>query len=70
MLLTGDTLALVEALGRLCIFDPAYGVASVRVGDHATFGWMAVIEFAGGYTSDEAKVARREEAGAPKPEPG
>lgn len=54
---------------RLCIFDPAYGVASVRVGDHATFGWMAVIEFAGGYTSDEAKVARREEAGAPKPEP-
>jgi hypothetical protein len=45
----------VEARGRLCIFDPPYTVASARVGDHATFGWMAVIEFAGEYESDEAR---------------
>lgn len=55
---------------RLCIFDPNYTVAAARVGAHTTFGSMAVIAFAGEYCGDAAKVAAREAAGAPKPQPG
>ena len=51
---------------RLCILDPAYAVLGVQVGEHKTFGWCAVIEFAGGFEDDEALVNARREAGPPQ----
>jgi len=45
---------------RLCIFDAKYAVASARVGVHATFGCMVVVEFAGEFVSDDALVAARQ----------
>jgi len=51
---------------RLCIFDEPYRVASARVGPHATYGMMAVIEFAAEYETDNDKAAQRAAAGPPK----
>ena len=45
---------------RLCIFYAKYAVASARVGVHATFGCMVVVEFAGEFVSDDALVAARQ----------
>lgn len=50
---------------RLCIFDETYRLASARVGSHATFGRMAVIEFAAEYESDDEKVGLRVASGPP-----
>ena len=36
------------------------------MGEHKTFGWCAVIEFAGGFEDDEALVNARREAGPPQ----
>ena len=52
---------------RRCIFDASYTVAAAKVGDHTTFGLMAVILFAGRYVSDSGKVQRRLASGPPKP---
>ena len=49
---------------RRCIYDAAYCVASARVGNHRTFGCMAVVEFAGAYASDESLVSDRLARGA------
>ena len=54
---------------RLCIFDDKYAVASARVGRHATFGAMAVIEFAGEYVTDATKVQARLARGPIIPQP-
>ena len=50
---------------RLCIFDEAYRVSSARVGHHATYGCMAVIEFAAEYQTQQDKAAQRVAAGPP-----
>ena len=52
---------------RLCIYDAAYRVAAARFGAHATFGAMAVIEFATAYEANAEAVAARRVGGAPKP---
>ena len=51
---------------RLCILDPAYTQIGVRVGDHKTFGAIAVIEFAASFEDDGALVRARRAAGPPK----
>jgi len=50
---------------RLCIFDPAYAVASAKIGPHKTFGTVVVIEFAGSFEDHPDSVA----AVAPLPSP-
>ncbi len=50
---------------RLCIFDEAYRVSSARVGHHATYGCMAVIEFAAEYQTEHDKATQRVAAGPP-----
>lgn len=52
---------------RLCILDPAYTQIGVRVGEHKTFGAIAVIEFAASFEDDGALVRARRSAGPPKP---
>ena len=54
---------------RLCIYDERYRVAMAFVGDHATFGQMACIEFAAAYEGDAAKVSARQASGPPQPSP-
>lgn len=50
---------------RLCIYDAAYHAAGVAVGEHASFGAMVAIEFAGAYDNDAAAIAARTAAGPP-----
>ena len=50
---------------RLCIFEPAFALAAVRVGAHRTFGSMAAIEFAERYSPDEAAARERARSGPP-----
>lgn len=50
---------------RLCIFDEVYRVSSARVGPHATYGCMAVIEFAAEYQTEQDKATQRVAAGPP-----
>ena len=50
---------------RLCIYDETYRLASARVGPHAAYGRMAVIEFAAEYESDDERVRRRVASGPP-----
>lgn len=57
---------------RLGIYDPAFRVAGVRLGNHKTFGSCCVIEFASEYMDDDERQVervvqgpRRVAAGAP-----
>merc|ERR1719487_1546040 len=50
---------------RMGIYDPAYQVAGVRMGEHKTFGTCCVIEFAMHYEDNEEKLIKRVTAGPP-----
>jgi uncharacterized protein YkwD len=59
----------VESRGhRLSIYNPAFRVAGVAVGEHKVFGQMVVVNFSAGFVEDAERIKARKTAGPPKPQ--
>lgn len=48
---------------RLCVLHQAYDCVGVAYGQHATFGRMAAMEFAAGWSGDAGAIAERQRRG-------